>query len=1046
MIVSSRGGRGFQRQQGGAEEAGQEGDGDGAGAGLPAALASGEAVEGFAGVRDEGEGEGELLELVGVLPVLEGVKVAPGGAGAGASAAPSGRAGAVCTLRAAIEEANHANNPGLDTINFSITGGGPHTISPGSALPTITDPVIIDGYTQPGASANTNPPGLGSNAVLKIELEGSGAGAGANGLYITAGSSTVKGLVINRFPGKGILLQSNGGNTIQGNYIGTDVTGTADLGNSYQGVYIYEAPSNTVGGTTEAARNVISGNDEDGVLILGSGATGNRVQGNLIGTDKNGTATLGNSSAGVFIFDAPGNTIGGTVAGAGNVISGNLGDGIYILGSGSAGNLVQGNLIGTDVTGIGWRGNGFYGVHIYEAPSNTIGGTTEAARNIISGNWEAGVLISGTGSTANLVQGNYIGMDVNGTADLGNYLSGVLIYDAPGNTIGGTVAGAGNVISGNGSSHRLVYGVHIKNSTATGNLVQGNLIGTDKNGTADLGNSWSGVYISDAPSNTIGGTAAGAGNVVSGNDRGGVYISGYGATGNQVQGNLIGTDVTGTADLGNSFAGVAIARGSNNTIGGTAAGAGNVISANGYWGVIINQSTATGNQVQGNYIGTDVTGTAALANHYYGVYISDAPSNTIGGAVAGARNVISGNDGDGVYISESSATGNLVQGNYIGTDVTGTAALGNTSDGVVIYDAPDNTIGGTGAGARNVISGNDNTGVYISQNGATGNVVEGNYIGTDAAGIADLGNSGSGVWIRSAPRNTIGGTADGAGNVISGNWSGIDIWDGTATGNLVQGNYIGTNKNGTANLGNSYSGVDIIGAPGNTIGGTSEGEGNTIAHNTGDGVAVAVATGNTIRGNSIHSNGGLGIDNYNGGNTELTPPVVTASGSASGTACADCEVDIFSDDADEGRIYHGSATADGAGNWSFPGAVVGPNVTATATDASGNTSEFSPPFACADTDGDGFDDCVEGYLGTDPNAACADSPTADDEGPPDAWPFDFNDDQRASLGDALRYIPVFNTFAPGPPYDQRFDLNGDGGIGLGDVLKYIPVINKTCTP
>jgi hypothetical protein len=191
-----------------------------------------------------------------------------------------------CTLRAAIGQANASS--GTDTITFGIAGIGPHTISPGSALPAISDPLTIDGYAQPGASPNTNVIGLGSNAVLMIELDGSGTGG--SGLTITAGDTTVRGLVINRFKGSGgngIEIADNGGNTIEGNNIGTDATGIADLGNSGAGISIVEAPSNRVGGTDPGARNVISGNDY-GISIVG-GATGNLVQGNYIGTDVTGS-------------------------------------------------------------------------------------------------------------------------------------------------------------------------------------------------------------------------------------------------------------------------------------------------------------------------------------------------------------------------------------------------------------------------------------------------------------------------------------------------------------------------------------------------------------------------------------------------------------------------------------------------------------------------------------------------------------------------------------------------------------------------------------
>jgi FG-GAP-like repeat len=173
------------------------------------------------------------------------------------------------SLRAAITLAN--SNSGLDLIDFNISPGGPQTITPLSALPTITDPVTIDGTTQPG---------FGGTPI--IELNGSSVPPGTNGLLITAGSSTVRGLVINRFPGNSdaIELQTNGGNIIEGNFLGTDSSGTLALPNG-TGVFINGPPNNTVGGTTSAARNLISGNGR-GIAVLGIGARGNLVQGNFI--------------------------------------------------------------------------------------------------------------------------------------------------------------------------------------------------------------------------------------------------------------------------------------------------------------------------------------------------------------------------------------------------------------------------------------------------------------------------------------------------------------------------------------------------------------------------------------------------------------------------------------------------------------------------------------------------------------------------------------------------------------------------------------------
>jgi CSLREA domain-containing protein len=813
-----------------------------------------------------------------------------------------------------------------------------------------------------------------------IGTDKNGTGSLGNGfvgvIIHNAPSNTIGGTVAearniisgNGWSGVRIVESDATGNQVQGNYIGTDVSGAGALGNGFAGVEISGAPSNTVGGTTTGARNVISGNDVDGVIIRDSGATGNQVQGNYIGTDKNGTADLGNGGDGVWIYDATNNTVGGTVAGAGNLISGNVMDGVVLLFSGATGNLVQGNYIGTDVNGAAALGN-FYGVYIYDAPSNTVGGTVAGARNVISGNFSDGVEISGSGATGNLVQGNYVGTDEEGTGHLGNLYDGVRIEDAPRNTIGGTVPEARNVISGNDHD-----GVDIWGSGAAGNLVQGNYIGTDRNGTAALGNVFNGVLIEDAPRNTIGGTVAETRNVISGNGASGVEITSSGAAGNQVQGNYIGTDVNGTAALGNGTNGVFIQEAPDNTVGGTTVEERNIISGN-LRGVRIKGSGASGNQVQGNYIGTDVNGTGDLGNRHYGVYIDDAPSNAIGGTMAGAGNLISGNDIVGVEIYGSGATGNLVQSNYIGTDVNGTAVLGNFY-GVDIYDAPNNTIGGTVAGERNIISGNDHDGVDIWGSGATGNLVQGNYIGTDVNGTADLGNFGDGVLIDEAPSNTIGGTVAGARNVISGNeWHGVDIRGSGATGNQVQGNYIGTDVNGTAALGNSTNGVMILDAPSNTIGGTTAGAGNVIAFNVGDGVFVESGTGNLIDPNSIYSNGGLGIDlgtngvipndagdPDSGANNLQNFPVLTSAnqgstdieGSLNSTANTQFTIDFFSNtacdpsDHGEGETSLGSTTVvtDGTGNKDFTVSFgttvpVGRYITATATDPNNNTSEFS---------------------------------------------------------------------------------------------------------
>jgi CSLREA domain-containing protein len=328
-----------------------------------------------------------------------------------------------CTLRAAIEQANATS--GADTINFNIPGTlGVKTISPTSQLPAITEQVTINGYTQPGASPNTL--STGNDAALKVELDGAGAnpGAGTNGLTISGGAGTVvKGLVINRFGASplgwtrvGIVINGVNGVVVEGNYIGTDATGTQDLGND-DGLWIHDASTITIGGTSPGARNLISGNFF-GVAIHEGGSTGNTVEGNYIGTKADGTEALGNGY-GVAVYGARDNTVGGVAAGARNVISGND-YGVQL--ASTEGNKVQGNYIGTKADGTGALGNQYFGVYINDASNNTVGGTAAGAGNVIAFNRWSGVDVTasrGVASTGNVLLSNSIfanaglGIDLN---------------------------------------------------------------------------------------------------------------------------------------------------------------------------------------------------------------------------------------------------------------------------------------------------------------------------------------------------------------------------------------------------------------------------------------------------------------------------------------------------------------------------------------------------------------------------------------------------------------------------------------------------------
>jgi parallel beta-helix repeat protein len=320
------------------------------------------------------------------------------------------------------------------------------------------------------------------------------------------------------------------------------------------------------------------------------------------------------------------------------------------------------------------------------------------------------------------------------------------------------------------------------------------------------------------------------------------------SNGNTIAADDVGLSTTGSA-AGNGGSGI-IVRGSNNTIGSVSTTVHNVISANGWRGVWIDGSSSSGNVVEGNEIGTNPSGTAAVRNGGDGVSIVNAPNNTIGGTAPGAGNLISGNTRVGIWIDGATASGNQVQGNLIGTDITGESALGNGLSGVMTEGAPNNTIGGTTAAARNVISGNALSGVWLDGTGSRGNVVEGNDIGASAAGTAALGNGASGVTIvYGSAGNVIGGTAPGTANTIVNNLrSGVTLLE-AGKGNLVEGNVINANGSGqpTAGLGD---GVFLMCSAGETV------SNNTIEFNRDWGINLqntgsSVLTGNTFTGNGL---------------------------------------------------------------------------------------------------------------------------------------------------------------------------------------------------
>ena len=645
------------------------------------------------------------------------------------------------SLRAAILDANA--NPGADTIGFNIPGTGVHTISPLSALPPITDAVTIDGYAQPGASPNSNGPGLPGNAVIVLELNGTNAGPGTPGLLILASGSTIRGLAINRFTNSAIVIGgSASGITVAGNYLGTDVTGALNRGNALQGVNI-AGTDNRVGGGNPADRNVISGNGAAGVQITGAAATGNVVAGNFVGTKADGSSALPNAGGGIAIgISASNNTVGGATTGERNVISGNTSYGVGLFSSATS-NVVQGNYIGTDLTGAKALANNSDGVFVNVASGNTI------STNVISGNGASGIQLSADTSQTAIV-GNFIGTNAAANAVVANGANGVLVNgvgsSAGANTIGGLVGGvagfaARNVISGN-----ALNGVHVKGGFG-GNSVEGNYIGTDGSGlVAALGNGASGVLIEDSPNNVIGGGITSAQpfvpgsprNVISAHTIDGVTISGAASMGNRVQSNVVGPNASGTSPAIGQGSGVRISNGaSNNLVGGIPTSSttyGNLVAYNNV-GVIIYAFPvpATANQVEGNLI---------ARNAAAGVSLSGS-GNTIGGAARGAGNEVVLNR---VGVFEAFGSNNTIQGNFIGTDPSG-ANRGNDAQGIFLgFSSSNTTVGGVAPGEGNIIAFNANSlvvaGAGVRVDDGTGHSIRGNAIYSNNGLGIDLNPTG----------------------------------------------------------------------------------------------------------------------------------------------------------------------------------------------------------------------------------------------------------------------------------------------------------------
>jgi len=707
-----------------------------------------------------------------------------------------------------------------------------------------------------------------------------------------------------------------------------------------------------------SANNIIKGfqinNFAYGILISETYGHHNIISDNYLGTNYLGTTAVPNQ-IGILITNAAySNTI------KNNLISGNTTSGITIKKSDS--NIIIGNKIGTEITGQSALEN-INGIMIDSSSNNVIGGegaTLVSDRNLISGNNQSGIVISGKNSTNNLIQGNYIGTNIGGTDKISN-LYGVTITKAAGN-----IVGRKNLISGNEDIGVLLTGRNSKY-----NVVKGNLIGTDYTGTQLLYNHKGVILKSLANNNLIGGSTPEDRNIVSGNLEIGIYIEA--ADSNKITGNYIGTDITGMHKVaigqigmndslvqGNGVEFNTVAK--HNILGGYLPGERNIISGHKVYGVVY-YGNCNRNHTINNFIGTDVTSKNALPNATGICFDCASNHNDV------INCVLSGNIGYGLFYVTRGTYYNRLLGCMVGVDSSGTQAVPNDIGMVVSTGTAFNTIGGTLPGQRNIFSGNNLSGLMITNQLTEDNVIKGNYFGTDITGTIAIPNL-YGVLFSTFTKNNILDS-----NLISGNINAGVIINEEADSNIVINNKIGTDITGTQDLGNGSGGVyfdqgsryNVIGTP------TSP---NIIANNASGGILIRHENTlyNKLSGNSIYNNDGLGIDIFpfgvlnvndttdadSGPSGMLNSPVIEGAnynnpnGNTDIHGKVDCPnsttstIELYIAEANttgyvQGKTFIGIATADASGNWSLATNLLSPTdkVTAITIEQNGNTSEFS---------------------------------------------------------------------------------------------------------
>lgn len=1077
-----------------------------------------------------------------------------------------------CTLRAAIQEVNNTGfASGPHTINFNIAGAGPHTILIYSELPRLERAVVIDGTTESGATCPTST----VPANIKIVIDGTNVPTVfSDGLNLwrnaTAPSgSTIRGVAIGGF-GYGVWLDGDS-HTVECSHLGVGADGVTPLGNDEAGVMVWAGSGNTVGGSSYADRNVISGNLVGSAGVIVDNATNTSILGNYIGVSSGGTLDVGNGT-GVRVVDGSNNTtIGGTGGAERNVLSGNV-YGITVDGSNVD---IVNNLIGVNATGTAAIGNS-YGIQVWENATNVvIGGGLVSEGNVISGNSSHGIYNDEVDGT--VILNNKIGVALNGVDPLGNGGHGVYLDNNVNNSVVGQ-PNDGNTIAFNGlDGIRHYYCCGYNGFSTHGNSIRANKIYDNAELGIDLaGNAAGGVTLNDGAGDADTGPndyqnypglllARNSGYVYgllvtrpniaydidffesvtcddSGYGEGKTWLGSISVTTDALGNALIDTtlsnapalgryvtttatasdgstsefslctlvtqqtfviDATGDAGDQTPGDGVCDVTGAStnctlraaiqevNALGGgpyglnfdLGVGGGTVRPASALpaittpviidgegeqdgaycgsdsgpavlnvvlkgdlttgvdgltlaagsagstiRGLVINEFDGHGIRVESNnndivcnFIGTGPAGTAAQPNGLDGVHVT-GDNNRIGGDGAALRNVISGNLGSGVEIAGATAANNKVRGNIIGLAAPGGAALGNGQSGVEIDAAIDSVIGGNSPTEGNLISANGQHGVYV-HSGAAGNAVRGNRIGVNLAGTADRGNTNSGILLDNAVDSLVGGINADYGNLIAGNGGNGVLVQSGASSNNIRYNSIGLDINGAA-LPNDGAGVRFNVSSDNWVGD------NTIAYNAQGGVVV-LPNGqmNRIRTNSIYGNTGLGIDLNNDG---VTPNDGAGDPDTGGNGLQNFPV-ITAIDFTAGTV---DATLTSTGNMQFQidffssaqcdasGYGEGQTFLGTYTGIStgGGVLNFTQPLAGL-VDGE--------YLtavATDVNDNSSEfSQCVEVVGCPDA---DVDNDNDVDVTDITLVASRWN--APGA-YDPAYDLDCDGVIDIRDI-------------